>query len=79
MLGYGCRRIRVENNGRSFEFGLAIRHFLRHRPAGFMDTAQIGFGMLSKGRMDLSAHKIEQVDQLRTILDRAKALEECYA
>lgn len=66
----------VENNGRSFEFGLATRHFLRHRPTGLVDTAQLGLGMLSKGRMDLSAHKIEKVGQLQAILDRAKELEE---
>ena len=66
----------VENYGRSFEFGLATRHFLRHRPTGWVDTAQMGFGMLTKGRMDLAAHKIDGVKQLNDILDRAKALEE---
>ena len=66
----------VENYGRSFEFGLATRHFLRHRPTGWVDTAQMGLGMLTKGRMDLAAHKIEHVDQLHAILDRARELEE---
>jgi len=65
----------VENYGRSFEFGLATRHFLRHHPTGLMDTAQMGLGMLTRGRMDLSPQKIEQMPQLQTILNRAKELE----
>ncbi len=66
----------VENYGRSFEFGLATRHFLRHHPTGWVDTAQMGLGMLTKRRLDLAAHKIKHVDQLHSILDRARELEE---
>ncbi|HRQ39950.1 MAG TPA: 4Fe-4S dicluster domain-containing protein [Chloroflexota bacterium] len=65
----------VENYGRSFEFGLATRHFLRHRPTGLRDTAQMGLGLLTKGRMDLSPQKIEQMPQLQAILNRAKEVE----
>ncbi|MCL4263916.1 MAG: 4Fe-4S dicluster domain-containing protein [Anaerolineae bacterium] len=65
----------VENYGRSFEFGLATRHFLRHRPSGLRDTAQMGLGLLTKGRMDLSPQKIEQMPQLQAILNRAKEVE----
>lgn len=65
----------VENYGRSFEFGLATRHFLRHRPSGLRDTAQMGLGMLTKGRMDLTPQRIERLSQLQAILKRAKELE----
>ncbi len=65
----------VENYGRSFEFGLATRHFLRHRPSGLRDTAQMGLGMLTKGRMDLTPQRIERLSQLQAILNRAKELE----
>lgn len=65
----------VENYGRSFEFGLATRHFLRHRPSGLRDTAQMGLGMLTKGRMDLTPQRIERLSQLQAILRRAKELE----
>ncbi|MCP4357021.1 MAG: 4Fe-4S dicluster domain-containing protein [Chloroflexi bacterium] len=65
----------VENYGRSFEFGLATRHFLRHHPVSIIDTAQIGLGMLTKGRMDLTPHKIEAIGQLKAVLERAKELE----
>ncbi len=65
----------VEQYGRSFEFGLATRQFLRHRPLHFVEGASMGLGMLSKGRMDLTPHRIKGVKQLKRILNRAKALE----
>ena len=65
----------VENYGRSFEFGLATRQFLRHQPLNLFKTASLGLGMLSKKRIDLIPHKIEQIDQLQAILARAKERE----
>jgi heterodisulfide reductase subunit C len=66
----------VENYGRSFEFGLATRHFLRHQPLKLFGRLQMGLGMMSRGRIDLTPQKIDGVDQLRSILDRAKELED---
>jgi hypothetical protein len=66
----------VESYGRSFEFGLATRHNLRHRPFSLAGMAPLGLGMLSKGRMDLTPHRIQHVEQLQQILARAKQLEE---
>lgn len=65
----------VENHGRSFEFGLATRHFLRHRPTGLMDTAQLGLGMLARRRIDLTPDRIRNIDQMKAVLARAKELE----
>ncbi len=65
----------VERYGRSFEFGLATRHNLRHRPLSIPGMAPMGLGMLTKGRMDLTPHRIEGMDQLRAILRRAEQLE----
>jgi heterodisulfide reductase subunit C len=65
----------VENYGRSYEFGLATRHYLKHYPLRLPGMAPMGFGMLTKKRMDLNPHKIEGIDQLQAILDRAKELE----
>ncbi len=39
----------------------------------------MGFGMLSKGRMDITPERIEGRDQLKKILQRAKELEERIA
>lgn len=66
----------VENYGRSFEFGLATRQYLRHQPLKLLGKAQMGLGMLTKGRMELTPHKIDGLSQLQAILDRAKAIEE---
>lgn len=65
----------VENYGRSFEFGLATRHYIRHQPLQLMKGAAMGLGMLSKGRMELTPQRIEAQQQLKAILQRAKELE----
>jgi len=65
----------VENYGRSYEFGLATRHYLKHYPLRLPSMAPMGFGMLSKRRMDITPKRIEDIDQLTAILDRAKQLE----
>ncbi len=65
----------VEEYGRSYEFGLATRHYLKHFPLRLPNMAPMGLGMLSKRRMDMTPKKIKHMDQLKTILDRAKELE----
>lgn len=66
----------IESYGRSFELGLATRHNLRHRPLKVASMIPMGFGMLTRGRMDLTPQRIEGVAQLQAILARAKELEE---
>jgi heterodisulfide reductase subunit C len=65
----------IENYGRSFEFGLATRHNLRHRPLQIASMVPMGLGMLTKGRMDLTPRRIEHIEQLQAILTRALELE----
>ena len=65
----------VENYGRSFELGLATRYRLSHPPMDVMKMAPMGFGMLRRGRMDLTPTKIKGLDQLKNILAKAKELE----
>jgi heterodisulfide reductase subunit C len=65
----------VESYGRSFELGLATRYHLTHKPLRKTGLASFGLGMLSKDRLALRPERIEHIDQLRAILDRAKALE----
>ncbi len=66
----------VEQDGRSFEFGLATWHNLKHRPMKLPGMAGLGMGMLQKGRMDMTRHKIQGIGQLQAILNKAKELEE---
>ena len=65
----------VETYGRSYEFGLATRHYLKHYPLRLPGMAPMGWGMLSKKRMDVKPRRIEGIDQLKAILTRAKELE----
>ena len=65
----------VESYGRSYEFGLATRYYLKHQKRRLAGLAPMGLGMLTKQRMDINPHKIEQIDQLHAILARAKQVE----
>ena len=66
----------VEHYGRSFELGLATRNFLQHSPVELYRMATMGLGMLSRERLDLTPHRIENIDQLQAVLNKAKEIEE---
>jgi heterodisulfide reductase subunit C len=66
----------VEEFGRSFELGLASRHYLKHFPLRLPSMAPMGLGLLSKKRMSLVPKRIKNIKQLTAILDRAKELED---
>lgn len=65
----------VEEYGRSFEFGLATRHYLKHFPLRLPNMAPMGLGMLSKHRMNITPTRIKGIGQLKAILKRAKEVE----
>lgn len=65
----------VENYGRSYEFGLATRHYLRHYPLRLPGMAAMGWGMLSKKRFPVAPKRIKNIDQLQKILAYAKEIE----
>ncbi len=65
----------VEHYGRSFELGLATRYHLKHHPLSMIKMAGMGLNMLLKGRMDLKPTRIENLNQLQAILQKAKELE----
>jgi heterodisulfide reductase subunit C len=65
----------VESYGRSFEFGVAARHQLRHRLLQLPSMLPFGLEMLTKGRMDLTPQHIDHIEQLQAILARARELE----
>lgn len=65
----------VEYYGRAFELGLATRHNLRHRPLKTIGMASMGFGMLTRGRLDITPNTIKGIAGLRSILKKAKELE----
>ena len=65
----------VETYGRSYEFGLATRYYLKHHKKRLPDMAPMGLGMLTKERMSIRPKRIEDIGQLKAILARAKELE----
>ncbi len=65
----------IENFGRSDEFGLATRHYLKHFPLRIPGMATMGLGLLTKKRMKIRPKTIEGIEQLKAILARAKELE----
>lgn len=65
----------VEEYGRSFEFGLATRHYIKHFPLRLPSMAPMGFGMLTKQRMSMTPKRIKGMEQLKTILKKAKEVE----
>lgn len=65
----------VENYGRSYEFGLASRHYLKHFPMRLPSMAPMGLGLLTKRRMGIRPGKIKGIEQLKAILTKAKELE----
>jgi heterodisulfide reductase subunit C len=65
----------VETYGRSFELGLATRHYLKHFPLRLPRLAGTGLGLLARKRMNLKPRRIAGIEQLTAILRRAKQLE----
>jgi heterodisulfide reductase subunit C len=65
----------LEEYGRSFEFGLATRHYLSHFPLRLPAMAPMGLGLLRQGRMDMKPRRITGIQQLKAILARAKEVE----
>jgi quinone-modifying oxidoreductase subunit QmoC len=65
----------VENYGRSYEFGLATRHYLKHFALRLPNMAPMGLGMLSKKRMTITPKRIDGIEQLKAILAKAKEVE----
>lgn len=65
----------IESFGRSYELGLASRHYLKHYPLRLPAMALMGFGLMTAGRMTIMPKRIKNMDQLTAILDKAKTLE----
>jgi len=65
----------VEDYGRSFELGLMGIHMLRHNPLGAFKLADMGIGLVAKGRMAFTPTRIKGIDGLKKILAKAKQLE----
>ena len=64
----------VERFGRSFEFGLASRFYLFHKPLSMLKMGPMGLSMFVRGRMSLVPKRIRQVEQLQAIIQKARQI-----
>jgi heterodisulfide reductase subunit C len=64
----------VDKYGRSFEFGLASRYYLFHKPTSMLKMGPMGLSMLTRGRLSLVPGKIRKIDQLQAIIQKAKEI-----
>jgi heterodisulfide reductase subunit C len=64
----------IERFGRSFEFGLATRYYLTRKPGELLGLGPLGVRMFRHGRLHLRPKRIDQLDQLRTMLEKAREL-----
>ncbi|MBN2304458.1 MAG: 4Fe-4S dicluster domain-containing protein [Anaerolineae bacterium] len=70
----------VEQRGRGFEFGLATRYHLFHRPKQFLQPTQVfkmgamGANMMRRQRLPVRPVSIREIDQLQAILAKAKVV-----
>jgi heterodisulfide reductase subunit C len=64
----------VERYGRSFELGLATRYHLMHSPLRKVGIGTLALDMFSRDRLALVPKRINAIDGLHAILDKAKAI-----
>jgi heterodisulfide reductase subunit C len=62
----------VEQYGRSFDFGLAMRYRLTHNPSDKVSWVSLALKLYKKERIVLAPSKIKGLDQLSRIIEKAK-------
>jgi len=64
----------LDKYGRSFEFGLASRFYLFHKPLAMLKMGPLGWSMFTRGRMALTPTRIKNIEQLQAIIRKAREL-----
>jgi len=68
----------VKRYGRSFELGLATRYHLTHSPLKKVSQGPLAIGMMLKDRLSLRPKRIRNLEGLKAILVKARAVEEAF-
>jgi heterodisulfide reductase subunit C len=68
----------VKRYGRSFELGLATRYHLTHSPLKKVSQGPLALGMMLKDRLSLRPKRIRNLEGLKAILVKARAIEEAF-
>lgn len=64
----------IRNNGRVCEFNVMARYYLKTNPIAALKMLPLALKLLSHRRLHLRGEKIEGIEQLRAIIDKARAL-----
>lgn len=64
----------IRSNGRVCEFSVMTKYYLKTNPLAAIKMIPMALKLLSHRRMPLRGEKIKGIEQLRTIIDRARAL-----
>jgi heterodisulfide reductase subunit C len=65
----------VEAYGRSFEVGLAARYHLTHEPLRKIGMGRFALELLAKDRLVAIPDRVKNMGQLRSLLEKASAME----
>jgi heterodisulfide reductase subunit C len=64
----------LQSDGRIHEFGFMRRFYFRTNPLAALKMLPLGLKLLSRGRLHLRGEKAQGADQVRAIVEKAKAL-----
>ena len=64
----------IDQFGRSYELGIAGLYHALNRPVAMAKMGPMGLSMFAKGRMAIMPSKIKNIDQLRSIINKAREL-----
>jgi hypothetical protein len=71
---YKCFVDSAKGNGRVYELGMMLKLFLRTNPFAALKMAPVGLSLLLHKRMPLRPSRIKGRGELKSILDKARAL-----
>ncbi len=71
---YGAFVESVKSNGRVFEVGMMMNYYLKTNPVAALRIAPVGLKLLTHGRMSLKASKIKGTEQIKAMINKARAL-----
>jgi len=64
----------IWKNGRVHEFGFMMNYYFKTNPLKALGMTGVALGLLTHGRMPILATKIKGTDELKAIMEKARAL-----
>jgi len=64
----------IRSNGRVCEFSVMMKYYVKTNPIAALKMIPVALKLLSHRRLHLRGEKIKEIEQLKTIIDKAHAL-----